>query len=196
MEIKKQIRQLFNASGGVMTTREIESHGISYYYINRMLEEGVIEVVKRGVYRLSDTDIEEMVEVAKIVPRGIFCMYSSALYHNLSTFVPSDYHIAIPRKDKVRLPDYPPVQLYYWEASQYELGKLKINKGGGIIRLYDAEKTVCDFIKFRNKVGMDTMKEVFKTYLNSRNRNINKLTEYSKELNIRTVLEQHLQILI
>lgn len=58
------------------------------------------------------------------------------------------------------------------------------------------EKTVCDFIKFRNKVGLDVTKEVLKNYLAFRERNLNDLMVYAKQMGISTIVRQYLEILV
>lgn len=196
MQITTDIKHLFQASNGVLTTEALEAQGVSRYFIKKMLDNEEIELVKRGIYKLNEPSVHELTEVLAIAPRGILCLYSSALIHGLSTFIPSDYHIAIPKKSKLRLPDYPPIHLYYWDKDQYQLGIEYLSKDGIPITIYDAEKTVCDFIKFRHKTGLDTTKEVLNTYLNSNKRNIDKLVKYSHKLRIRTVIDKYLEILV
>lgn len=191
-----QIESLFKESGGIMTTKELTQKGISHYYIKRMLDKNLIESLKRGIYKLSNYDIDESIEVASMIPKGVFCLFSSASIHELTTNIPFKYHVAIPKKDKIRLPSYPPVKLYYWDTSLYSLGIQEITKNDNKIHVYDLEKTVCDFLKFRNKVGFDSAKEVLKTYLNRRDRNIDKLVKYSKKLRIHSTIDQFLKILI
>jgi len=191
-----QIELLFKKSGGIMTTKELNRKGISHYYIKRMLDKNLIESLKRGIYKLSDYDIDESIEVSSMIPNGVFCLFSSASIHELTTNIPFKYHVAIPKKNKVRLPSYPPVQLYYWDTSLYSLGIEEITKNDNEIQVYDLEKTVCDFLKYRNKVGFDTAKEVFKTYLNRSDRNIDKLVKYSKKLRVHSTIDQFLKILI
>ena len=43
----------------------------------------------------------------------------------------------------------------------------------------DQKLSVCDAVRFRNKVGMDVMTEVLRTYLRRKDRNIARLTEYA-----------------
>lgn len=190
------IQTLFAKSGGVLTTQELNEAGVSYYFIKKLLQAGRIERIKQGVYRWAEGTEDEWLEVAKIVPQGIFCLFSAALLHQLSTFVPAAYHLAIPWKDKVTLPDYPPVQLYFWKDNQYERGTTTHERAGFALQVYDLEKTVCDFIKFRNKVGMDSTKEVVRSYLNRKDRNLNKLMDYSRKLKISSVVEQYLEVLV
>ena len=64
------------------------------------------------------------------------------------------------------------------------------------IKLYDIEKTVCDIMRLRNKIGIDIANEVLKNYLKRPNRNIAKLNEYARQLHISTVLSNFLTILL
>lgn len=127
-----------------------------------------------------------MEEVAQIVKKGgVFCLFSAAAHHDLTTFVSSEYHLAVPKKYKVVLPEYPPIKLYYWEEAAYQTGITKVVIEGEMVAMYDAEKTVCDIIKYQKKVGMDTLKEVLNTYLRRKDRNIHKLSEYASILKSR-----------
>jgi len=78
----------------------------------------------------------------------------------------------------------------------YTIGVEQLIIEGNIVNVYDSEKTVCDFIKFKNKLGFDTAKEVFKTYLGREDRNIHKLVQYSKMLRIHSTIDQYLKISI
>lgn len=196
MELKNKIELLFLGSGGIMTTSELKQKGISQYYIKKMVEDGMIEPLKRGIYKLTKSDLDGIVEASKIVSKGIICMFSAATIYNLTTIVPSEYHIAIPKKDKIILPSYPPIKIYYWSNFLLELGLQEIDKDGHTMRIYDLEKTVCDFLKFKNKIGFDTAKEVLISYLRRDDRNISKLVRYAKKLRIHSIIDQYLKVLL
>lgn len=70
--------------------------------------------------------------------------------------------------------------------------KMKID--GFNIRVYDVERSVCDAVKFRNKVGMDVCSEIINNYLERPNRNLSKLMDYARKLRVGTILEQYLQV--
>lgn len=196
MKKKQKIRRLFTKRGGVLTREELTKAGVSYYYIRKLLQTGELERIKQGVYRWEEDGNDEWVEVQKMVPQGIFCLFSAAFLHELSTFVPSQYHIAIPWKNKVRTPEYPPVKLYYWQKPQYALGQTSFKRDSYEFYLYDREKTVCDFIKFRKKVGVDLMKEVVKNYLERKDRNLNKVMTYARELGVYSIVQSYVEILV
>ena len=58
----------------------------------------------------------------------------------------------------------------------------------------DLERSVCDAVKYRNKIGIDVMTEIIDNYLRCTDRNLSKLTEYAKKLRVYSTLYQILQV--
>jgi predicted transcriptional regulator of viral defense system len=95
------------------------------------------------VYILADWEIEdELEEVVQIVPNGVVCLLSAWNYHELSNYVPPEYHVAIEKSQKLILPDYPPIQLYFWTQKYWELGVTSVKNGNTTVKIYDKEKCV------------------------------------------------------
>lgn len=193
---KNRILSLVTEMGGIVTTKEIISAGWNQYHIKSLLEDGLIEKVKRGIYRLNSSEVSEYAEVSKVVNKGVFCMFTAAALHELTTFIPREFQLAIPRKSKVVLPDYPAIKLFYWNEKQYHIGKTELIKDGTKVRVYNKEKTVCDFLKYRTKLDFASVKEVLKTYLLDDERDLSKLSDYAGELRVKSILNNYLEILL
>lgn len=195
--MKKQfIQDFFNANDGIIRTKQLRNAGFTHYQLNQLIQTGEVLKVKQGVYKWNDSDRSELAEVAQIVPEGIVCLYSACQYYELSTFIATAYHMAIPKKSKVVLPDYPPIKLYYWETLSYQIGQTEIKQDGVSIKMYDLEKTVCDVIRQRNKVGLDIVREVVVTYLQRTDRNLAKLVEYASKLGLKNYVSNYLNLLV
>ncbi|HMQ50123.1 MAG TPA: type IV toxin-antitoxin system AbiEi family antitoxin domain-containing protein [Saprospiraceae bacterium] len=190
------IKNIFQENHGVLTTKELKDLGVSHYEIRQLLEKNIIDKVKRGVYVLSDSSEEEYLLVTKLVSTGIFCLQSAAFLHNYTTSIPLRHHLAIYTKDRYHLPEYPPIKLFYWQKSQYELGVQEMMHNDVKIKIYDREKTVCDFLKFRNKLELSMVKEVLHSYLRDPKRNIVRLKNYSRELKVSSILDHYLEVLV
>jgi predicted transcriptional regulator of viral defense system len=194
--MKKQfIQNFFSANDGIIRTKQLRDAGFTHYQLNQLIQTGEVLKVKQGIYKWNDSNRSELAEVAHIVPEGIFCLYTACQYYELSTFVASAYHLAIPKKSKVVLPGYPPIKLYYWGTASYQTGQTEIKQDGVSILMYDLEKTVCDVIRQRNKVGLDIVKEVVVTYLQRTDRNLAKLVEYAGELGLKNYVSNYLNLL-
>jgi predicted transcriptional regulator of viral defense system len=197
MAEESKILTFMEEQGGYATSKDITSQGINHYYLKKLLEKGEVEKVKRGLYRLGPSTLkEELAEVCAIVPKGILCLYSAWAYHDLSDFVPSSYHIAIEKTRKASLPGYPPIQLYFWSGASLDLGVMEAKADGGHIRVFDLEKSVCDAIRMRNKIGKEIEKEVLHHYLRRPDRNLDRLMKYAKALRVANTLKTYLNILL
>lgn len=64
---------------------------------------------------------------------------------------------------------------------------------GYMVRITDVERTVCDAVKYRNKIGLDVCGEVIDNYLKRKDRNISLLHEYAGKLRIGTILTKYLE---
>jgi predicted transcriptional regulator of viral defense system len=195
--VKNQaIEKAFKESYGQLTTKELKALGMSEYGIKKLATEELIWKIKRGIYQWSDYDIDEHGLLSVIIPNGVLCLYSAAFIYEYTTNIPQQYHIAIASKRKVRLPDYPPITLNYWSGLQLSLGVSQLIYNDVPLTIFDREKTVCDFLKFRNKIDNSIVKEVVKAYLKDKNRDLSKLKAYSKQLNIQTIVDTYLNILL
>ncbi|MEZ4983603.1 MAG: hypothetical protein R2795_00955 [Saprospiraceae bacterium] len=196
MKSSTEIAQLFKGGNGIVGVRTLLDNGVSYHDLNGLLAEDLIVRLKRGVYKWAAEETDEMAEVARMVPKGVFCLLSAAFHHGLTTSVPVMHHVAIPDSQKVALPDHPPIQCYFWNETPYTLGISTAEVLGGSIRVYDLEKTVCDIIRHRNKIGFEVMKEILRNYIDRKDRNLNQLHVYARQLNIFNKVDEFLKILL
>lgn len=183
---------MLQKQGGFITAREIKGRG-EYEQLRRAAKDGRVVRIRNGVYVEASALANNMIDVERIVPRGVLCLYSAFAHYGLSTQVPSAACVAVEAKRKVRLPEYPPIDLFFWKKEFLELGVVKKVISGYIVRITDMERTVCDAIKYRNKIGTDVCGEIIDNYLKKENRNISLLHEYARKLRVRNILIKYLE---
>ena len=108
--------------------------------------------LKNGIYADIDALANTMVDIRMIVPGGILCLWSAWSVYSLTTQIPNAYYIAIERTRKIVLPDYPEFQLVYQSNNLLSIGVTRKNVQGYDIPIFDMERSVCDAIKYRNKL--------------------------------------------
>ena len=189
---KGSIIDTLQQQGGFITTGEVKSRG-EYEQLRHAAEEGNLVRIRKGVYAETSALSNNMIDVERIVPRGVLCLYSAFSHHGLSTQVPSSTCIAIDARRKVRLPDYPIIDLYYWKKEYLEFGIMQKEISGYDVLITDLERTVCDAVKYRNKIGLDVCGEVIDSYLKKDNRNISLLHEYAQILRVKNILTTYLE---
>lgn len=200
MKNKEALIHLFQENQGILRTSELLAAGVSENALRKLYIEGEVIKLKRGFYKWNNLEVldigNQWVDVQKMLPKGVFCLYSAAEYHELSTFIPAAFHIALPKNSSTSLFIYPPVQTYFWEESIFSIGIEEYEVEGEKVHIYNAERTVCDMLRFKHKVTWETAKECLKTYLNRKNRNIPLLLKYSESFRIKQLLSTYLDVLL
>ena len=189
---RKDIIETLQKQGGFMTTSEVKSRG-DYEHLRRATADGTLMRIRQGVYVETSALANNMIDVQRIVPNGVLCLYSAFAHYELSTHVPAATCIAIDAKRKVRLPEYPPIDLYYWKKENLEFGVVEKEISGYKVLITDMERSVCDAVKYRNKIGLDVCGEVIDNYLKNENRNITLLHEYAGRLRVKNTLTKYLE---
>ena len=183
------------ALGGTISTTDIP-HMAEYKRLLRAKERGDLIKLRQGIYAVPEALLNTMIDVERIVPRGVVCLYNAWAYHQLSTTVPPAFFIAIANKRKVEIPEKLPIELYYWKKENLEFGIMEAEISGFHVRITDLERSVCDAVKYRNKLGLDVCTEVIRSYLRKPNRNLSRLQDYAKRLRVFNTLKNYVEIAI
>ena len=191
----------FKANGGYARMSQLKQAGIHTSIIKTMLQQGIIERVKPGLYRLYEIDPKSdisisFIDVCKAVPKGVICLISAIDYYQLSTFNPPEIYVAIPQSEKPQKIEYPPTKFYFFPERFYNLGIEKIKTRAGEVRIYNIEKTICDMFRYRDKLGEDISIEALKNYLNRKEANLIKLRDYAIRCQVKTVVLPYLKALV
>ena len=174
------IKEIIHNNNGFLRTNQLYRRN-HWYQLKKMIHSNEVVKLKNGLYCMPQYGIiEQNREVAEIIPSGVFCLFTAWQHYNLTTNNPSEYHIAIKREKKISIPDYPPIKLYRWSEKFFNIGIIQHDD----IKIYDLEKSVCDAVRFRNKVGIDITLEVVKNYVKSEHRNFDKLAKYARQMKI------------
>lgn len=188
----QKIEKIVSELGGVIILRQIEDKALQQRII-RAGNRGVLVRVRKGVYMLPESLATTMIDVENIIPGGVVCLYSAFRCYGLSTQVPAATCVAIPANKKVSLPAFPAIDLYYWQPKYLTIGVKQVEIDGKTIRITDLERTVCDAIRYRNKIGLDVCGEVLNDYLAKPERNIGLLNDYARQLRIHKVLTSYME---
>ena len=88
-------------------------------------------------------------------------------------------------------------KVYHIKPELFDLGRTTLTTpAGNEVQVYDLERTICDMIRSRNKVGTETFLAALKLYAASPKKNLNKLYSYAKKMRVANVLRQYLEVLL
>jgi len=194
------ITEYIKSSGGYARMKELRAAGFQTREISALVDQRRIERVKPGLYRLAEYGASGehagLVEVCRAIPGGIICLLSALDFHGLTTFNPSEVHVAIPHVAKPPRIFYPPIKPFFFRERFYTPGIESVRIPAGEIRVYGKEKTICDMFRYRRKLGEDLAMEALKQYLKQKDANTAHLLKYAAICQAKTVMMPYLKALV
>lgn len=193
------VKNVLSKDKKIYHSKDLIALGLSYYKISCLVQEGQLIRLNKSYYENSNFKGEDndFFYVSAYTPKGIICLLSAAVYYGLSNYRPDSIDVAIPKKKNVStIPEWPNFRLFYFDSYRYDLGIESVSLEENQFQIYDIEKTVIDILYYRNKVGIEETKEILKNYLSRKERNLNKLIQYSKKLKCNDILKSYLEVLI
>ena len=190
---------IFRKQGGILRTAQAIRAGIHPGTLYAMRDSGALEVVSRGVHRLADSSPlgnPDLVTVATRVPGGVICLISALAFHELTTQIPHEVHVALPRGAQEPRLDHPPIKTYRFTGEAFTEGVETHELDGVSGRIYSPEKTLADCFKFRNKVGLDTAVEAVRFYRERRSIKVDDLMRYAGICRVKKIIRPYLEAIL
>jgi len=190
---------IFKEHGGLLRTSQALELGIHPRYLYDMREAGMIEAVSRGLYRLADMpplSKPDLATVALRVPQGVLCLVSALAFHEITTQIPHEVHVALAKgSEKPRL-KFPPLRCVWLSGKAFSEG-VETHKVDGIeLRVYSPEKTVADCFKFRNRIGLDVAVEALKYCREKKRSKPDVLLKYAKICRVARIMQPYIEALL
>jgi predicted transcriptional regulator of viral defense system len=191
-----EARRQFRRHGGILRTSEAAAAGIHPRTLYAMRENGELETLARGVYRLAGLPPladPDLATVGKRLPNAVVCLVSALALHELTTQIPHEVHIAIRRSARAPILAHPPLRVYRFAKPAFEAGIETRKVDDVTFRVYSAEKTLADCFKYRNRIGMDVALEALRTYRRRRKKDFQKVMEYAQVCRVERIMRPYLE---
>lgn len=183
-------------SAGILRPRDLLDLGIARSYLQRMVNNGKLQRIGRGLYALPDHEPSQtysLAEVCKQVPGGVVCLLSALRFHEIGTSHPSEVWLAIHPKAHRPSFAYPPLRIVRFSGKAHTEGVVEHRTAEGVVRIYDPAKTVVDCFRYRNKIGIDVAIEALRACLSARKATMDEIWRYAKLLRQSTVMRPYLE---
>ncbi len=188
--------KVFRAHGGTLRTGEALAAGIHRRTLYTMRDLGELDQLTRGVYRLTSLPPlgnPDLITIAKRIPGGVVCLISALSFHDLTTQIPHEVDLALPRTSRHPKLAYPPLHIYRFSNNAFKAGIQEQQIEGVTVRVYSPEKTLADCFKYRNKIGLDVALEALRIYRGRRGVRFNSVLEYARICRIEKVIRPYLE---
>lgn len=181
----EMIKELMKFNNGYVTSKQITDLGIHRMYLKMLKEKNIIEKIAPGIY-IDSSKIEDNyyllnVEISKIIYSHMTALY----FHGLSIKAP-DNIFDITVNYSYNNPKLKNHNVFYVNNDIYNLGLTEVKTPmGNIVKAYDMERCICDIIRSINRMDLEYVKYSVKKYLQRKDKNITKLTQYAEKMGIK-----------
>jgi len=183
----------------ILRARDLGGQKLSRVLLSRLVGEGRLLRLSRGLYSLPDRVVTEqgtLAEVAIKYPNSVFCLLTALQIHELTTQSPHQIWLAIDAKARVPQMDYPPLKVVRFSREALEAGAEIVRLDGVVSGLVTSvEKTIVDCFKYRNKIGLDIAIEALQEAWRSKRMSMDKIWEFAKICRVTNVMRPYLESL-
>lgn len=186
MDAIEELKYEFEKHGGLMRTSELKSLGYHSRKIVKLLDRGILSKIKTGVYELAKETVPDEVMLMKLFPSAVIYLESALQHYNYTNRIPATWQLAVDKnisKQQFKI-SYPPVTPFYLSSKYLEIGVTNYEMNGVKIRIYDKERTICDVVRYENKLEREVFNTAIQSYIKNKEKNISRLMEYAKKLRV------------
>lgn len=170
------------------TTAEALSSGMHRRELYGLRDEGALIELSRGVFRRADAPVPtfpDLLAVSRRAPVGSVCCVSAAAVYDLTDEIPIAVQLAVPRPHRPPRIDYPPTEVFRFNAETFKLGLSSVEAAPGeFVRIYNRERTIADLMRLRHRLGEPLALSALRRYLRNRDARPRDLLAVAGKLNI------------
>lgn len=197
MDFMSELAVIAKANGGIIGTKAAEQCGISRAMLSKLCKEEKIHRIVKGQYVMPDDMQDELLSIAMRSKQIIFSHETALFLHGISDRTPFEHTVTAPSNCIPSAAVKSECKVYYIKQDLFNLGKTTLQTpSGNTVPCYDLERTICDVIRNRNKIGTETFLAALKLYAANPQKNLNKLYTYAKQLHVSNVLRRYLEVLL
>lgn len=188
-----ELKKFLDNNYGYIATKDFETIGIYKTVIPELLNKKIIRKVAYGLYIDNNLIEDEFFILQKRFSNIIFSYNTACYFLNLSDRAP--YKIDVTTISHNNISE--DLEIHYVSKDKFDIGIIEIESPyGNPIKIYNAERCICDILKNKNSVDIELYNKIIKNYFKQKNRNLVKLEEYSKLFNIHEKFENIMEVLI
>ena len=186
------------SSASLLRARDVAALSLPTIILSRLVKDGRLRRVGRGVYARPDRPLSEHISLAEValrVPRGVICLLSALHIHGLGTQAPHQIWLAIPQNSPTPRFERPSLRPVRMSGPALTKGIQSMRIDGLDVPVFNAAKTIADCFKYRNKIGIDVALEALRDGWEQRKVSMDELSYYANIDRVSNVMRPYMESL-
>ena len=195
MTANELLEKLTADNGGIVRTADVVAARIPKPCFYQYVRDQALERVAHGIYAVPDAWIDTMYLLHIRSPQAIFS-HDTALYlHDLTDREPLKYSITVKtgyNPSRLSANDF---KVYTVKKELHGLGTTKANTPfGHTVPVSDMERTICDIIRSRSSIEIQSFQDALKEYAKRKDKNLRQLMQYAEVFHVDKILRNYLEV--
>ena len=197
MTAYEQLDRLFEQNKGVLKTAQVLESGIAKSAFYAYVKKRGAEQAAHGVYILPDAWTDSMYLLHLRCAQAVFSHESALSFHDLTDREPDAFSITVKTGYNPTVLQADGIKVYTIKKELHDVGIVTMNTPfGNPVPVYDMERTVCDLIRSRSGIEMQTFQDALKQYARRQDKDLRKLMQYAQMFHVQKLLRQYLEVLL
>ena len=197
MDFMNELASIAASAGGIIDTKTAKTKGISRAMLSLLNKRGKIMRVAQGQYVLPHDMQDELLSIDIRSEHIIFSHETALWLHGISDRTPFVHSLTAPSGKMPSGFIRETCKVYYIKPELFDMGKVRIaTPSGNLVAAYDLERTICDCVRSRNKMGTETYLAALKAYAARKDKNLNLLNTYAVELRVAGLMRKYMEVLL
>ena len=197
MNQHKQLDHLLESQNGLLRTEQAMSAGITKPVFYNYVRSRDLERVVHGMYLSKDTWVDAMYLLHLRFSQVVFSHDTALFFHDLTDREPLQYTVTVKTGYNPTKLKEEGVQVFTIKAELHEVGLITMQTPfGHEVPVYDMERTICDLLRSRNHIEMQTFQGALKAYARRKDKDLRTLMRYAKLFRVEKILRQYLEVLL
>jgi hypothetical protein len=166
--------------------------------VQRLARAGKLVKIRPGLYRTTRSEgrpHQDLIDVCTAIPGGVICLVSALAYHGLSTTMPKEVWVAIPRNAYAPVMGFPCRFIRMGDGIHQAGVETPRLERQGNLRIYGMAVSICQALRYRERIGLDLALEALRTYLRQGG-SVRALEEWADVCRIRKTLATYLEAIL
>ena len=197
MDYMTELAAIAKENGGIIETKIAAQRGISKAMLYKLCKAEKIHRIVKGQYVLPEDMQDELLSISRRSGKIIFSHETALFFHDLTDREPLKYSITVKTGYNPSRLREDGVQVYTVKKELHGAGVTTAKTPfGHAVPVYDMERTICDLLRSRNHIEMQTFQGALKAYARRKDKDLRTLMRYAKLFRVEKILRQYLEVLL
>ena len=189
--------QLVKEGNGYLLTGVALDHGVSKKTLANYVEARGLERAAHGVYMAEDAWKDDYYLLFARNHKVVFSRESALYLYTLMDREPSITTVTVPKNYNSTHIVKQGVRVIHTKPEWYDMGVTHVKTSfGNEVPVYDRERTLCDIVKAKRDVEIQTFQTAIREYMSSSGKNLGNLMYYARTLGVEDEVRTYTEVML